>query len=140
MTFALLAVLAWGLWGLWGKLALERGMPSHAIPAAEGAMGFLCGLLVLAALRWRGMPPPWHEPWNAYGFLSGAALAGGIGCYYLALRDQSLSVVVPLTAAYPVVAVLLAMLVLGERPTAAQWAGIALTVGGVMLLLPRAPA
>jgi uncharacterized membrane protein len=138
MLFAALAVIAWGLWGLFGKIALERGMSSHAILVAEGVMGFLGGLSVLGALRLRRLPLPWEEAWNWYGFLSGAALAGGIGFYYVALRGARLSIVVPLTAVYPLVAVLLGMLFLGERLSPLQWAGIGLTTLGVALLVAEA--
>src|SRR3954451_23937633 len=88
MLFVALAVVAWGLWGLFGKLALERGMSSHAILVAEGVMGFMGGLLVLGGLQVRRLPLPWQEAWNWYGFLSGAALAGGNGVYYVALRGE----------------------------------------------------
>ena len=138
MLFVALAVVAWGLWGLFGKLALERGMSSHAILVAEGVMGFMGGLVVLGGLQVRRLPLPWQEAWNWYGFLSGAALAGGIGFYYVALRGERLSVVVPLTAVYPLVAVLLGMLFLGERLSLLQWAGIGLTTAGVMLLVAEA--
>ena len=138
MLFAALAVIAWGLWGLFGKLALERGMSSHAILVAEGVMGFMGGLIVLGGLHMRRLPLPWQEAWNWYGFLSGAALAGGIGFYYVALRGERLSIVVPLTAVYPLVAVLLGMLFLGERLSPLQWAGIGLTTAGVVLLVAEA--
>ena len=138
MLFAALAVIAWGLWGLFGKIALERGMSSHAILVAEGVMGFMGGLIVLGGLHMRRLPLPWQEAWNWYGFLSGAALAGGIGFYYVALRGERLSIVVPLTAVYPLVAILLGMLFLGERLSPLQWAGIGLTTAGVMLLVAEA--
>jgi uncharacterized membrane protein len=86
----------------------------------------------------RRLPLPWQEAWNWYGFLSGAALAGGIGFYYVALRGERLSIVVPLTAVYPLVAILLGMLFLGERLSPLQWAGIGLTTAGVMLLVAEA--
>ena len=56
----------------------------------------------------------------------------------MALRGDRLSVVVPLTAVYPLVAVLLGMLFLGERLSLLQWAGIGLTTAGVMLLVAEA--
>ena len=138
MLFVALAVIAWGLWGLFGKIALERGMSSHAILVAEGVMGFMGGLIVLGGLHMRRLPLPWQEAWNWYGFLSGAALAGGIGFYYVALRGERLSIVVPLTAVYPLVAVLLGMLFLGERLSPLRWAGIGLTTAGVVLLVAEA--
>jgi len=135
--FIALAILSWGLWGFWGKLALERAMPPASIFMAEGLMGFLLAAGLLGVLRVGRMSMPWNHPWNLYGFLSGAALAVGIGFYYLALEKGKVSVIVPVTATYPAVAVLLAVLVLGERLTGAQWLGMALTIAGCALLLSK---
>jgi uncharacterized membrane protein len=78
---------------------------------------------------------PLHAAVNVYGILSGAVLAFGLLFYYLALEEASVAVVVPLTATYPVVAALLGYAVLGERPSPAQWLGVALVVAGAALLL-----
>lgn len=61
---------------------------------------------------------------NAFGALSGAALAVGLLFYYVALE----------------VGQLLSFALLGERPTLTQVAGIVLIVIGVVMLLGPAPA
>jgi bacterial/archaeal transporter family protein len=76
---------------------------------------------------------------NAFGVLSGAALAIGLLFYYLALERGQVSIVVPLTATYPIVSVLLGVAILGERPSLSQMFGIVLTIVGIVLLL-YAPA
>jgi uncharacterized membrane protein len=45
------------------------------------------------------------------------------------------SIIVPLTATYPVVAALLGVAILGERPSLSQWIGIILIIMGAVLLL-----
>ncbi len=54
--------------------------------------------------------------------------------YPLALSRGSASIVTALTAAYPAGTLLLAALILGDRPTPLQVAGILLTTAGIMLL------
>ena len=72
---------------------------------------------------------------NVYGVLAGAALAVGVFFYYFALAEGRISIIVPLTATNPVVSALLGYMLLGERPTLAQWAGITLIIAGALLLL-----
>lgn len=54
--------------------------------------------------------------------------------FFMAIRSSPLSVTIPLLSLTPVFATLLAIPALGERPTAAQWAGVALVVTGAFLL------
>jgi drug/metabolite transporter (DMT)-like permease len=65
-----------------------------------------------------------------------AALAGVLGwtsylVFYRALAIGPISVVSPIVSGYATVAVILAVLVLGDRPSTAQWVAIALSIGGV---------
>lgn len=130
-----LTILLWGLWGFFGKLALERKMAPTSIFFAEILISAACALpLLLFLMRRQSVFPP-HATWNAFGLASGAGLALGLLFYYLALEKGQVSVVVPLTATYPLVSVLLGYVVLGERPSAAQLVGAALVVVGMVLLL-----
>ncbi len=137
---ALAAVLLWGLWGFLGRLALTRGMPALSIFVAEAVAGFVCAAVLVGLLVATKRPVPWQLPWNLWGFLSGAAVAVGLAFYYVALGRGQAAVIVPLTATYPAIAVLLAYALLGERPTAAQWIGLLLVVVGAALLLAPRPA
>jgi uncharacterized membrane protein len=135
LLLALGAVLLWGLWGFFGKLALNRGMPASSVFLAEVLMGFALGAALLALVIARGAPLPWQAPLNLYGFLSGAALALGLLLFYLALAQGPASLLVPLTAAYPIIAVLLAYALLDEHPSLPQWLGVILVALGTALLL-----
>jgi transporter family protein len=64
--------------------------------------------------------------------LTGGVL--GLTAYFHALQRGQASLVVPFTSAYPLVTVLLSLLVLGEPITPTKVLGVALIVGGVMLL------
>jgi transporter family protein len=70
--------------------------------------------------------------------LSGLATALSWICYYRALQLGPASLVAPIDKLSVAVAVILAVLFLGERLTAWQWAGSALVVAGAVLIaFPR---
>ncbi len=135
LLFPLLTILLWGLWGFLGKLAMNRAMPASSVFLAGGVVGAVAVAALLLHFHRSGGIMPWDAPFNIWGFLAGASLAIGSLFFYLALASGQAVVVVPATATYPVVTVLLSMIVLGERPTLAQWLGLALVVAGGLLLL-----
>jgi transporter family protein len=130
-----LVIVLWGLWGFFGKVALSRQMPPLSVFYVEVVIGFVIAAAVLGAVVAWKQPAPWQQPWNWFGVLSGAAMACGLLLYYLALEHGPASIVVPLTAAYPLVTVLLSLTLLLERLTVVQWAGVSFVVAGVILLL-----
>ena len=133
LALSALTIVMWGLWGFFGKLALERKMAPAAVFLAETLVSVALAVPLFLLLVYRQEARP--SSVNVFGILSGAALALGLLFYYLALEGGRMSVVVPLTATYPVVAALLGVAALGERPTASQWLGVVLVVAGVLLLL-----
>jgi uncharacterized membrane protein len=137
LTFAALTIVMWGLWGFFGKLALDKRMTPIAMFLVETVTSAILAIPVflMLASRYERTAPML----NVWGVLSGAALAVGLLFYYAALEQAQVSIVVPLTATYPVVAALLGFALLGERPTTTQVAAIVLIVIGVVLLLGAAP-
>jgi transporter family protein len=135
LLFSFLAILMWGLWGFFGKLALERKMAPISILLAETVISALIAFPVFLVVTNRPGAQPFQSTLNIYGLLSGAVLAVGLLFYYFALSEARVSIVVPLTATYPIVSVMLSYALLGERPTPAQWVGVVLVVSGVALLL-----
>ena len=134
----------WGLWGFFGKLAINRGMLGSSVFLAEVAVGAVLALAVTAWFLSGGQlgegsfgagAAPWRTGINVWGILSGLGLALGLLLFYLALESGKAAVVVPLTALYPVVAVLLSVLFLGERLTWLQWSGLGLALAGILLLV-----
>lgn len=131
--FSGLTIALWGLWGFCGKIALERRMAPPTIFLIETLMTISLSIPMFLIVGF------WQKAqvlsFNVYGVLSGAALAVGVFFYYFALSEGRVSVIVPLTATYPVVSALLGYALLGERPSLAQWAGITLIITGAFLLL-----
>lgn len=142
MTGATIAL--WGLWGFFGKLALDKGMSPLAIFYLEILASLACVGIVVAVKHFHPaiLPAPGPAAWNVYGLISGVGLAAGLLFYYLSLYRAQASLIVPLTAAYPVVTTLLSVAFLRERLSASQWLGVLLVVAGVILLLygPALPA
>lgn len=136
IIFSLLTILLWGLWGFFGKLALEKRMAPTTVFLAETLVSALIGIvLVVAIVQRHADQPPLYSTINVYGILSGVALAVGLLLYYLALEGGNVTFVVPFTATYPIVAVLLGYVLLRERPSPLQWIGVMLVVAGAALLL-----
>ena len=105
--------------GLW-PLLIARGC----------SVGFF-GVLALASGRVLRLPRP----------IAATAMAGGILdmlanlLYLLATRRGPLTLVVTLSALYPASTVMLAWRVLHERLTGRQWAGVALALGAIVLIV-----
>lgn len=129
MLPALGALLSWGIGFYLLKLLADS--------AGAGAAFFwssLAGLLFVAAfalLSRADLRPPKHAP-----NLAAVAALGLIGNYaYLAgVSVDLVSLVAPVSSAYPAVTILLAHFLLRERLVAGQYAGIAFILSGVILL------
>jgi drug/metabolite transporter (DMT)-like permease len=127
IVLALLASLGWGLSDFLGGLR-SRSLPLRAVVA-----GMLCGGLLIATLvalvRGTGYPG------NAIllpGIIAGCGSVIAISSLYKGLAIGSMSIVAPISAAYPVVPVVYGLLT-GERPSALQFAGMALIFAGVIV-------
>jgi len=131
LTSAVIAL--WGVWGCFGRAALLRGMPPISLFGVE-----IVASLVVAAVAFGVLSAERGElatSWNFYGVISGVALGLGLFFYYFLLQRGRASLVIPLTSTYPVVATLLAIVVLKERPSILTWFGMALVVIGVIVIV-----
>ena len=131
MPMALLATVFFGATGLLQKLATNR------IPAEASFVAFAAGFLPIAVtivliprLEWSFSARDWR--WATLGgALNGLGVLATLAAYRLGGKA---SVVTPLAALYPVVTVLLAVALLGERVGLRQMLAIALAVtGGIAL-------
>ena len=75
--------------------------------------------------------PGFHAVWPV--LLGGAASVVAISCFYKALAIGSMSIVAPISATNALIPFLVG-LALGERPAAAQLAGVVLAAAGVLLV------
>jgi len=130
----LLTVVLWGTTPLFEKLALRAAAPLNVL-WIRTAFITACVAGAAVATGQIGQVARMEGRTLLFTLLSG--LTGGVlglTAYFHALQKGQASLVVPLTAAYPLVTLLLSLLVLGEPITPAKALGVVLIVGGVMLL------
>lgn len=130
LAYSLLTIVVWGVWGVVSKIVSDR------IDANSNQVFFSLGLLplmliVLRSPRIRGG----GRAGMAWAFVTG--ILGGTGnlAFFQALViGGQASIVVPATALYPLVTVILATLFLHERIRRTQLAGIVLALAAIYLL------
>ncbi|GAB6148478.1 EamA family transporter [Stetteria hydrogenophila] len=130
---ALGTTFLWGLWGVAIKKAEIYSSTWYQVYVSSN-LAILAVIAALAAVKGRAA-----LPYNLEGF--SWALAGGFAgtlgyiLFILALEwSGRAGIVVPLTALYPAVTVVLAWLLLGEALTLRQLVGIVLAVVSIILL------
>ena len=132
LVLAICCVTSWGVWGFLAKLTTAKGMHPVALSAvsslttaltAWGAFFFLAGA-------------PWEKTYGHIPFALVVGVLGSMGAisFFLALQHGRASLVVPLSALYPAITILLSFFFLGERPTPLQGLGIVLAVIASLLL------
>lgn len=136
LLWSLATILLWGFWGLLSKVA------SDSVDVFANQLLYTVGLAPLIVfVAWHLRPAAASAPARprrigaAWAFLTG--LLGGLGniAFFAALvRGGKASIVAPVTALFPMVTVLLALVVLRERLGRAQWAGLALAFVAIYLL------
>lgn len=131
IALGLASGVCYGCYTILNKYAVRRYAPWTVL-----TFGLACGLPVLAAVQpagvWQRLSAPGLCGWLiALGI--GPTLGGGL-LYMAGLAHLSASVASIVVAFEPVVASVLAFLVLGERLAAAQVAGAALIVASIVLL------
>lgn len=132
IAFALATLICWGLWGFLGKLGSRSISPGHLLLLTY--TGIVLVYPVVLALYAQGFSPEWRAPDHYYALASGLVCGLGFPLFYLALSGGDATRVVVITATYPVVTVLLAMLFLHEPLTLKAGMGTALSIAGILML------
>jgi len=136
LLWSLATIVLWGTWGLVSKIA------SGGVDAYVNQLFYTVGLLPLMVFvgwtvskRSAGDAREGRNRGIFWAFLTG--ILGGLGniAFFQALvKGGSASVVAPVTALFPVVTVLLALVFLKERLGRVQWLGLALAFLAIYLL------
>jgi len=134
MAFLFLTTLFWGMAAIFDKLALGKTAPFTGMMVRQFiltgilfAVGVGAGRLGgIGALEWRSI-----LLFGLSGICGGAA---GLWTYYHALRLGGASLVVPITATYPLITALLSWMILQESFTISRLVGTGLIVLGVWLV------
>ena len=116
--------------GLWGVMGLLQKLSTNRISADDVFIWSRIGFLPI--LVWFLKTTSFHNLGAkefAIGTAVGVTNALGAWCLYASLESGAkASVAIPLTSLYPLLTVLLAVMILGERPKFLQWIGIALAL------------
>jgi len=130
----LLTLLFWGSSPLLEKLALRAVSPLLALTIRTSVAAVALVLAALLTGEAGGIPEV--SPRDLLILGASGILAGFLGMltYFSLLKTGAASKIVPLTAAYPLVTAVLALLVLREDLTPMRLLGILLTVAGLIIL------
>lgn len=127
---------------IWGStyLAIRWSVESMPPFLMAGSRFFLAGLILLAILRWFDNTPTTWPQWRAAAIVGTLLLLGGNGLVCWAEQTVPSGIAGLLIATAPLWFAMLEWLVFrGPRPSAAVFAGIAIGLFGMYLLLDPAP-
>ena len=133
ITWILPLVAAWFIWGFWGFLPKQAG---KYIGPIDILLWEVVGAIVLGtlALCWTGFRLNFHPTGTALSIAAGFCGYLGTLFFLFALRNGPVSLVVPLSALYPVCTIVLAVFVMHEPITVKQLIGIAMALASVVIV------
>lgn len=130
--FGILALIFWGFWGLFPKLATNYINPKSVL--IFQTMGYFLVLpFVLLSLHFR---PEIHPKGIIFAICGGLAAAMGAIFFFYSIAKGKASVVVTMTALYPLVTIILSFLLLKETITLKQTIGLILAIIAMLLFVP----
>lgn len=132
LIYALLSAAAAALVGIFGKLGMKE-VDSNLATAVRSVVMTLFLMAVCTSLGvWNRLPT---ISGKALGMIVLSGLAGATSWlfYFRAIQAGTVSQVAPIDKLSMPLAVVLAVLVLGERPSGVNWLGIGLIVVGAYL-------
>jgi bacterial/archaeal transporter family protein len=132
LFYSLLTVVLWGVWGVVSKIASDR------IDADTNQIYFTLGLLPVTLASFGSLGSQGGGERKAgirWAFLTGILAGAGNMAFFHALAiGGRASIVIPVTALFPIVTVILATAFLRERMGTAQKTGLVLALVAIYLL------
>jgi drug/metabolite transporter (DMT)-like permease len=131
LLFALVTLIFWGTTGVTQKLS------TNAISTELSFLWFVLAFLPIALVIVLVVPLDWHIKTRVYGLAIVGGALNGLGAFtsFKALESGGkASIVVPLCYLYPLVTIFLAVIVLHEKITRTEIAGIVLALVAAILL------
>ncbi len=129
IIFSFATIILWGLWGFFAKLASLHIQPK-AVYIYELLGALIVGIVVLAV----GVKPETNVQGMFWGVLTGIVMGLGHFSFFYAASKGKVSIVTTLTALYPLVTLILAVLILREVITIREGAGVFFALIAVGLL------
>jgi bacterial/archaeal transporter family protein len=132
LAYSVLTILFWGAWGLVSKIA------SGGVDANTNQIFYTLGLLPLILIVLRSprlKQGTGRRAGITWAFITGIlGGTGNIAFFHALVVGGKASIVVPVTALFPVVTVVLAMIFLRERLSNPQKLGFCLAIVAIYLL------
>ncbi|MBI3245717.1 MAG: EamA family transporter [Deltaproteobacteria bacterium] len=130
LIFAVLCVGVWGVWGFVAKLTTTQGVHPLTLSAISSITGVVATWLV-----WFSVQPPFlRSEQLPMTVLTGLCGSLGAVAFFLALSHGRAAIVVPLSALYPAITIMLSLIFLGKQPSVTQGVGIVLALIAAVLL------
>ena len=134
MIFLFLTALFWGVAAIFDKLALGKTSPFTGMMIRQFILTGILFAVGLSSGRLGNLGTLNGRTILFFGLSGICGGAAGLWTYYHALRLGGASLVVPITATYPLITVLLSWLILHESLTVPRVIGTGLIVLGVWLV------
>jgi transporter family protein len=130
LLYTMLALACFGIVGFLQKVSTDR------VSAESALVWLIVGFVLLSPFIYTG-PSMFHYPARSMAFVVAGGLLNALGSWALlaAMKNGGkASIVVPMTAVYPLLVCVVAPLLLHEQLTRTQGAGVALGLGAILLL------
>ena len=128
--WTILSLITFGFWGFFPKLAVQYINPQSAL-IYQVLGGVLVGIVGLAMVGFR---PQTNPMGILFAMLTGITGVLGTLFYFSAAGRGQISIVVSLTALYPLITILLAVIFLHETLNLRQIVGLCFAIGAIVLL------
>lgn len=135
IAFGLVSLVCWGLWAFLPKLAQKHLGDTLSAVMYQYVGSFAC-VVAMSAYHGR-FAPVWSGKGAMLAAAAGVFATVGSFFYYRAAANEDVALVSTVTALYPIVAITLAWILLGERLAPRQWLGIGLALVSMALIAPR---
>ncbi len=134
-VFAILTAICWGVGGYFEKKGLHLGNLSATMGITLRTATALIILGIASFPQWKSLPQAGPKA-LLYMILGGGVVAGAAGmlCFYTALKGAPLTRVMPIAFTSPLFGAVMGILFAGEPLTWKTVLGLAMTVGGIVLL------
>jgi transporter family protein len=130
LVSSLVAMACWGIWGLLMKLA-SKYFSWHQIFIVTSIVTVMASLTVFIFFR---PAINVHSLGFSYALLAGVVGSVALVAFNYAIEAGKSIIVVPLSALYPIVTIVLSFLVLHEEITLIKAVGIALGLAAILLI------
>jgi len=131
---AIITLIFWGAAPIFGKIGLTKISPILGMAIRSLIVTIIMIIILFATGAYREFGSITLKGFSFIALEGVCASLIGHFAYYYALKLGETSKVVPITSAFPVVTIILAMVFLAEKMTVFKGAGITLILAGIYLI------